>query len=271
MITGLTENLPDYVERPALPGPAGREGYGRIDFEVLPNTRDLGELIGADGRRVKPGLLLRSGALGFASDGDLARLRDDYHLSLIVDLRNDIELSELPDPVRYFPGVRYMHANILPEEAAGITQERATKATVAMQKAQASQNPDAFMEAFYPFILAGPGGLEGYQQFFEALLACEEGAALWHCSVGRDRCGMASMLVEWVLGVSWDQIEGDYLATNLFAPLEYSIDFAARMAALNSAVRFLKREYGGIDGYLKQALGVTEDDRATLRNRYLEK
>ena len=50
---------------------------------------------------------------------------------------------------------------------------------------------------------------------------------------------MASMLVEWVLGVSWDQIEGDYLATNLVAPLEDSIDYAARMAALNSAVRFL--------------------------------
>ena len=269
MITGLTENLPDYVERPALPGPAGREGYGRIDFEVLPNTRDLGELIGADGRRVKPGLLLRSGALGFASDGDLARLRDDYHLSLIVDLRNDIELSELPDPVRYFPGVRYVHANILPEEAAGITQERATKATVAMQKAQASQNPDAFMEAFYPFILAGPGGLEGYRQFFEALLACEEGAALWHCSVGRDRCGIASVLVETVLGVAWEDIETDYLATNIFTSNEQSFSYPAVMRALYAARDGATERYGSLMGYIREALGVTPAEVEELRTRYL--
>ena len=51
------------VEVPDEPGPQGRESYGRIDFEELPNTRDLGGLIGVDGRRVKPRRLLRSGAL----------------------------------------------------------------------------------------------------------------------------------------------------------------------------------------------------------------
>ena len=36
-----------------------RPNYGRIDFEGLPNTRDLGGLPTADGRRVRRGHLLR--------------------------------------------------------------------------------------------------------------------------------------------------------------------------------------------------------------------
>ena len=80
----------EFERRAALVGPQyetptasevpGREAYGWIDFQGLPNTRDLGGLFGADGRRVKRGLLLRSGALGFARGRDLDRLREDYNL-----------------------------------------------------------------------------------------------------------------------------------------------------------------------------------------------
>ena len=105
-----------------------------IDFGHLPNTRDLGGLAAAEGSRVKPGLLLRSGALGFGSDADLRRLRDEYHLMLVVDLRNDEELIEIPDPMDAFPGARYVHADILARSATGITQEKATREKIARER-----------------------------------------------------------------------------------------------------------------------------------------
>ena len=61
-------------------------------------------------------------------------------------------------------------------------------------------------------------GIEGYRSFVRAVIDAKDGSALWHCYVGRDRCGMGSALVETMLGVSRDDILNDYLATNLYAP-----------------------------------------------------
>ena len=70
--------IPAKVELPgAIPG---FSEFGHIPFEGLRNTRDLGGLPAADGRRVRPALLLRSGALHKATENDLARLLVDYRL-----------------------------------------------------------------------------------------------------------------------------------------------------------------------------------------------
>lgn len=258
------------VELPDECGPTGREAYGIIDFEGLPNTRDLGGLVGADGRRVRRGLLLRSGALGFGTDADLDRLRDEYDLQLVVDLRNDTELSEVPDPMEAFPGARYVHANILEDETVGITQEAEARVQAAQQRAREENDPVIFMELLYPHLLLESAGVKGYQALFHALLACEQGAALWHCFVGRDRCGMASALVEAALGVSRTDMESDYLATNLYAPRELTIDGPASLRSFRAAEAAADREFGGLLGYVEKALGVTPAEVGELRARYLE-
>ena len=259
-------------ETPAASDVPGREAYGWIDFEGLPNTRDLGGLIGADGRRVKPGRLLRSGALGFARGRDLDRLREDYDLRLVVDLRNSDELAELPDPMDAFPGARFVHADILASEALGITQEQSAREEMERlrRELEAASDPIESMAILYPHMLLDDQGRKGYRAFFQALLACEEGAALWHCYVGRDRCGLASALVETALGVDRAEIERDYLATNVYAPRELTEGGAASLRSLHAALGAVEDAYGGVMGYITEALGVTASDITDLRARYLE-
>ena len=132
-IAEIRADSPVPVDLPDAVGPKGRETYGLIDFAGLPNTRDLGGLVGADGRRIKPGLLLRSGARCMGDASDIARLHDAYHLGLVVDLRNGHELVELPDPMEAFPEARFIHADILARSAEGITQERATREKIARE------------------------------------------------------------------------------------------------------------------------------------------
>lgn len=250
--------------------PAARRNFGRIAFEGLPNTRDLGGLTGAEGKTVRSGRLLRSGALIFGTDDDLARLRDEYRLRLVVDLRNNEELAELPDPMEQLPDAAFVHASIFEDSQVGITQERAAQIEAARKRAEETGDPVDFMAMLYPAMLMDEVGQAGYRAFFEALLGCEEGAALWHCHVGRDRCGMASVLVESALGVPMEQIEADYLATNLYAPAQLTADGAASLRSLGAVTSAVAREYGGYLGYIEGALGVPPSAIRDLRARMLE-
>lgn len=246
-----------------------RVDYGRIDFEGLPNTRDLGGLVGAGGRRVRRGLLLRSGTLYFATSADRRRLIEDYHLRTVVDLRGEDELAEYPDHMERMPGVRYVHADALRDAVAGISQN--AEARERLEAARTStDDPALFMETVYPHILLGESGVAAYRSLMRCVLETTDGAVLWHCHFGRDRCGMGSMLVEAALGVDPGAIEEDYLATNRFNPDPADERTDANPRFIRAAVGALDREFGGVMGYVREALGLGEAEVSELRGRYLE-
>lgn len=246
-----------------------RADHGLIDFEGLPNTRDLGGLLTADGRRVRTGLLLRSGTLYFATPADRRRLMGDYRLRSVVDLRGDDELVEYPDHVELMPGVRYVHADALRDAIAGISQNAEARAR--LEAARVSDaDPALFMETVYPHILLGESGIAAYRALLRCVLETTDGAVLWHCHVGRDRCGMASMLVEEILGVPSEAIEEDYLATNLYTDVPSDERTAANPRFIRAAIEAVTREFGGVLGYVREALGLGDAEIAELRARYLE-
>ena len=258
------------VELPPLSAVPGREGYGWIDFEGLQNTRDLGGLLTQDGRRVRRGLLLRSGSLHFGTEADLRRLQDEYDLRVVIDFRAERETVESPDPMELLPGVRYVPACVLDGEAFGIMQDERSRAVAQMMVERGEVDRSKLTEVLYTHILLAKSALKGYRLFFDELLACETGAALWHCFVGRDRCGMGSYLLETVLGVPEDEKRRDYLATNVYAPAELTQIGPAGSHLLDAATAAVEGAYGGYEGYLKDGLGLTEGELGALRARYLE-
>lgn len=262
------DELPSTVDLPPS-APSERPGYGRIDFETLPNTRDLGGMVGAGGRSVRHGVLLRSGALGFGSANDIERLRDEYDLRLVVDFRNLIELSELPDPMDRIPKARFLHAEIFSDRQVGVTQEHEKTEFEYRLEALAQGDPVEFMTLLYPHMLIDEVGIAGYRSFIRSILDVEEGAALWHCYVGRDRCGMGSVLIETMLGVDRDDILDDYLATNLYAPIELTLDSPASRRYFEATERALE-PFGGFEGYITGTLGIGQGEISAFRERCLE-
>ena len=69
----------------------------KVLFDNIVNARDLGGLIGAGGRPIKPHRLLRTAHLHDATDTDLHRLQQEYHLAKIFDFRSlgEAELRKL--------------------------------------------------------------------------------------------------------------------------------------------------------------------------------
>ena len=66
-------------------------------FDNIVNARDLGGLVGAGGRKIRPHCLLRTAHLHDASPFDLKRLHEEYNLAKIFDFRSLGEAEALPD------------------------------------------------------------------------------------------------------------------------------------------------------------------------------
>lgn len=261
---------------------------GHIDFEGLPNTRDLGGMLVADGRFIKHKLLLRSGALYKATERDISVLLDEYHLRTVVDLRTEEERREHPDPEDALMGVHVEDVSVLNAATLGITHEggvlSALKALRAVQK-----HPAQVMIDLYPDMLLSENSQRGFAEFFNSVVATEEGSVLWHCTVGKDRAGLATALLLHTLGVPTDAIKTDYEVTNRYVEsrsqdimdtlatygladkLDESIQIlnSADPRFLQAALDAVAKRYGSLDAYVRDVLGVADETRDLLRARYL--
>lgn len=267
----------------------GFANFGHVTLKGARNTRDLGGLATADGRTIIPGRLIRSGELHKATDEDIELLRDAHGLARVVDFRTKAERDAAPDPQDRIQDVSFVDLPVFSEAAVGITHEGGVAGDIAALM-KMSGNLHETIAKLYRTCLLGEEGKEAYRAFFQVLMEAEDGATLWHCTEGKDRAGLASVLVEYALDIPMACIRADYLATNLFVrgKLEEALDslaghdllkhadldvdsiFYAYPDYLDSAFDAVEQECGGMNAYLAAALGVGEQERKHLRELYVQ-
>ena len=261
----------------------------RIEFEKLLNTRDLGGMTGADGRRIKPGKLYRSGHLYSASENDLKKLSGMIELS--VDFRTSRECAEKPEPS--LDGVVSLYNPIFEEQQAGVTRDKNSFAEVLKNMLYDAEVARRYMNASYEGFINNAYSVNQYERFVRRLMEEHERGVLWHCTAGKDRAGFASVIVQELLGVSREDIKNDYLQTNVFLAPEtlqlkemifrqrpdadreiagkaISYVFEAEIGYLDTAYAAVEKHYGNFENYLRQALHITDAERQMLREMYLE-
>ena len=259
----------------------------RLAFEALKNTRDLGGMRTMDGHTIRPGLLIRSGNLAPATEGDLARF--GTMVDTTADFRTDKERAEHPDPE--IPGVRFIHLPIIDSLSAGVTRDADSDEAAMRILMQSGEAAREYMRNTYRQFAESPAALNGYAAFVRLLAGDRDRALLWHCTAGKDRAGFASILVEELLGVDPADIREDYLYTNVclaedievlteMAQREYGMRspeaeaalramFSADLSYLDAVYERIRALWGDFGGYLRDGLGVTEDMIGTIRRRYL--
>jgi protein-tyrosine phosphatase len=84
-----------------------------------------------------------------------------------------------------------------------------------------------FVEAYKEFVTL-PSANESYHALFVALSDANNGAALFHCTTGKDRTGWAAAALLTLLGVPEQQVYEDYLHSNV-GP-KSSVQVRTRMA-----------------------------------------
>lgn len=168
----------------------GRHHY----FEEIVNFRDLGGYNTKDGEFLKEGRLYRSSML-FPPTAHDKQKWETLGITTIIDLRAPKELVREPNP--YAEAVSlYENVNISGRADAGRSSELA----------QLSSSP-YFMSSRYLEYLEAE---EEIAKIFRILLDRQDGAAVYHCSAGKDRTGVISYLLLSLHDVPLAEIVADY-------------------------------------------------------------
>lgn len=248
-----------------------------LDVPGAINLRDFGGYTTVEGRRVRSGVLFRSGMLAELTTDGQAALRD-LGIGVICDLRRHEERELEPTP---FPAhdPRQVHVSIDPDHG------------VKLREAMEFEGLDLAGRIHYMIEinreLARVHTAE-YRQVFDALWSAGENGFLIHCAAGKDRTGFGVAAILFTLGVPRETIVEDYLLTNEAMDFERfilprlranygDVDVEAakalsgvRLEYIHAALDEVDANYGSFDGYLERALGIDAQRRAALRARYLE-
>ena len=247
----------------------------RVDLDGPSNYRDLGGLPVGGGSSTRFGLVYRADRLCTLSDADLSRL-EGAGVRHVFDLRSDAEATEFPD--RLPAGASYLR---LP-----MTSDRKFQARTIYQRII-----DGEIKAYGEAEMVG-GYLRMLQNFGPSLARIVRQVAqgeptVIHCTAGKDRTGVAAMLLLDLAGVAAEHVVADYAlsserrpslqrdqteATSLIPLLEdYGLDPAefaplweARPAVMSATLENLHDRWGGAAGYLAGA-GMDGGDLAAAR------
>ncbi|MEV7341216.1 tyrosine-protein phosphatase [Streptomyces sp. NPDC093544] len=255
------------------------------ELTAVRNFRDVGGLPTVDGRRVKYGVLFRSGHLAHATEDDSAFLTS-LGLHTIFDFRNAAD-QKLEGPDVELPGVRNVNLPLTDPADGSEFWKMVRDGDLEQLRALLADGKAANrMIRSYRAIIK-----ERTAEHSQVLRSLAEDSvpALMHCAAGKDRAGLSIAVTLLALGVEREAIVADYLESNathrrykvhrssssasayssevmeLLSPL-----FDARAEYLTAAFETIEETWGSVDAYLEQGLGITPELRDRLRERLLD-
>ncbi|WP_179802659.1 tyrosine-protein phosphatase [Micromonospora purpureochromogenes] len=201
-----------------------------IGWSGCRNARDLGGVRAVDGRRIRPGALLRSDSHERLTAATIRAVRSSG-IGCMVDLRWRWECDQQPSP--FASDAFYRHVPILND----VREYVPPPDTYAPML---DHNRQRIGGAFRTVAEAAPGGV------------------VVHCQAGKDRTGVLVALLLRVAGVAPDAIANDYALTDGCSP----------QTMLNT-LNHLDSHYGGAASYLVEA-GVSAETLRAAHSRLLE-
>ncbi|MFV8377007.1 tyrosine-protein phosphatase [Flavobacterium sp. LB1P62] len=247
-----------------------------MNIEISPNFRSLSGIQNQEGRKIKEGIIYRSGNFAKLTESDVAKFYA-MKITTIVDFRSDNEIQKDPDFIPVGQKIETKRALI------GSINE---KEMGQFMKVLISPK---FSEAALDSLMIGVSDgftnhIKDFKPFFDEI-AKDESVVLFHCTAGKDRTGLASALFLHILDVSDQEIMKDYLRSNeaiqnidLNKYKEYGLP-KERMAKLmgvkpiylETSWNNIIKKYGSIDKMLLVEFGIDKKIKNEIKKKYLIK
>jgi protein-tyrosine phosphatase len=241
--------------------------------EMAVNLRELGGIATADGRRIRRGIIYRSGDLADLTEACRSRMAE---LGIVarIDFRSIAERKLRPYN-GHTPGAIQVWENPSNRHDAAVRDlmEQAEKGTDAAHAAMLA----AYREL--PIVMSS-----SYAILFRWL---SDGRLpiLYSCTAGKDRTGVATALILWALGVEKKTIAEEYELSNSHLDQIKKIAMRSYNFKDNAAVKTIlasdrlyiehmmnhvENRFISIEGYLKTALNFDADSLKRMRDQMLE-
>lgn len=242
-------------------------------FNYVQNFRDLGGYKNYDKKRVKWGMLYRSGRID-TLDNESARRMRNLKIKTLIDFR-DPQTFTLPPAKLKLENIIHMPISLSPldmlDEKINNHEFKRGDACVFMQDL---------------FIGLAKKSTTTYKSMFNQLLVQENYPVVLTCNYGKDYTGFAVVLILFALNIPEETIIDDYLLTNQFLDkrsinrnlIDFPIDTQEAVTALmtaderylSCAFKRIKRKYGSMQNYLEQELNMTPEKQKKLQEILLQ-
>lgn len=188
----------------------------RLPLSGSANTRDIGGYACGDRKYTKWGKVLRSDCLSRLTQDDKDFLFDRYHVKKVIDLRSDSELTSAPGAFLGDGRIKTVHVSLSDELDPN-------------KPADPGKMDENFLRDMYISIL------DNKKDSISRILAeisetVEDGAVIYHCTAGKDRTGVVTMLLLGICGVSKQDIAANYMQSSV--NLKYSGIFTSNFIRL---------------------------------------
>ncbi|MCI5723432.1 MAG: tyrosine-protein phosphatase [Erysipelotrichaceae bacterium] len=251
-----------------------------IGIEKKRNFRDLGGYQTTDGKTVKKGYFFRSSRLSDFSQKELD-IVENLHIKKIYDLRSLAEAKDAPDPA--LDGAEYIHISAITKPDG--TEIDFSPSAMEDKVVYSKENNHEFTSKVYGNLPFSPA----YKKMFKDIVE-NNTPIMFHCSAGKDRTGIAAMLILLALGVDEETIMYDYMLTNEYRkeyidnfkktfPLkEMDPELAGMLLAFEGvsytngeySLNKIKEKYTSYDAYFQEEFGLDQHALQKLKDYYTE-
>jgi len=239
-----------------------------LNLSGASNFRDLGGYATSDGRTVRWRQIFRSNHLGHLTDDDISILRE-------LGVRSAFDFRGTEERTAALCGVSEITVHSLPVEPTVVA---ALRAIAAAGTPLSTDHAVEVMRGSYRSYVQK--NTQHFRSLFAHLLE-DRAPLVIHCTAGKDRTGFACALILHTLGVPQGVISEDYLLTNRFYRRDpnHSTDLpdeirqvlgSVQVSFLAAAFEAIDTDYGDLESYLRDGLGLGKAERADLEARYLQ-
>ncbi|CDO73781.1 hypothetical protein BN946_scf185015.g109 [Trametes cinnabarina] len=214
------------------------EQLSRPPFVTIPgvvNVRDLGSYpTSSPGLVTRPGLVYRSGEISHITPEGMQKLRQ-LGITTIYDLRSETEMHRYETPIPTIEGVEVVHIPVFK------TEDYSPEAMAKRFELYASGKTETGFALYVPLY-----GWKGQDRDPRS-----------YTSKGREPA--REMIMRRLSKVP-------FFADNMEAALNM---FSSRAETMIAFLKLLDERYGGVEGYVKNVVRLTDDDIANIRKNFI--